>query len=60
MWISLYEKTGNASLTCWRCGISKPTLRKWWKRYQAQGPKGLNLLYSSTFQNEVYLFDVIK
>ena len=24
-----------------RCGISRPTLRKWWRRYQAQGEAGL-------------------
>ncbi|WP_435370220.1 helix-turn-helix domain-containing protein, partial [Acinetobacter indicus] len=23
----------DAGLVCRRCGISRPTLRKWWKRY---------------------------
>lgn len=27
---------------CRRCGISRPTLRKWWKRYQEYGVEGLN------------------
>jgi transposase InsO family protein len=40
-WVKLYERTGNAGLTCRRCGISRPTLRKWWRRYQAEGIKGL-------------------
>jgi transposase-like protein len=28
-------------LVCRRCGISRPTLRKWWRRYQALGQAGL-------------------
>ncbi len=33
-WVRLYEETGNAGLVCRRCGISRPTLRKWWRRYE--------------------------
>lgn len=40
-WVKVYEQTGDAGLTCRRCGISRPTLRKWWRRYQAEGVKGL-------------------
>ncbi len=40
-WVQHYEKTGNASLTSRRCGISRPTLRKWVGRYQAEGLEGL-------------------
>ena len=40
-WVKLYEQTGDAGLTCRRCGISRPTLRKWWQRYQAEGINGL-------------------
>lgn len=40
-WIKLYEKTGNAGLVCLKCGITRPTLRKWWKRYQKDGEQGL-------------------
>ncbi|MDP3673696.1 MAG: IS481 family transposase [Novosphingobium sp.] len=40
-WIELYIQTGNACLVCRRCGISRPTLRKWWQRYQADGVDGL-------------------
>ncbi len=40
-WIKLYEQLGNAGVVCRRCGISRPTLRKWWRRYQQQGVEGL-------------------
>lgn len=40
-WVRLYEKSDDADLVCRRCGISRPTLRKWWKRYQAHGLEGL-------------------
>ena len=29
-------------MVCRRCGISRPTLRKWWRRYQAEGEAGLH------------------
>jgi transposase len=28
-------------MVCRRCGVSRPTLRKWWRRYQAHGAAGL-------------------
>jgi len=40
--VRLHERTSNAGLTCRRCGISRPTLRKWWRRYLAQGLDGLH------------------
>lgn len=40
-WVKLYEQTSNAGLVCRRCGISRPTLRKGWWRYQAEGEAGL-------------------
>jgi transposase InsO family protein len=40
-WVRLYERCGDAGLVCRRCGISRPTLRKWWRRYQAEGEAGL-------------------
>ena len=40
-WIKLFEDTNDAGLVCRRCGISRPTLRKWWKRYSEQGIDGL-------------------
>src|SRR4051795_198779 len=40
-WIRLYEQVGDAGLVCRRCGISRPTLRKWWRRHQAEGEAGL-------------------
>lgn len=40
-WVKLYEQHGDAGLVCRRCGISRPTLRKWLKRYQESGISGL-------------------
>ena len=40
-WVLLYEKSGDAGFVCRRCGISRPTLRKWWRRYQSSGIDGL-------------------
>jgi transposase len=40
-WVRLYEQVGNAGIVCRRCGISRPTLRKWWRRYRAEGEAGL-------------------
>lgn len=40
-WVQLYEKTSDAGLVCRRCGISRPTLRKWFRRYQENGLEGL-------------------
>jgi transposase len=41
-WVQMYQQTGNAGLTCRRCGISRPTLRKWHRRYEAEGEPGLH------------------
>jgi transposase len=43
-WIKLYQETNNAGLVCLRCGISRPTLRKWWSRFQKHGEDGLKSL----------------
>lgn len=40
-WVKHYEQTGDAGLVCRRCGISRPTLRTWRRRYQAEGEAGL-------------------
>ena len=40
-WVQLYRKTGDAGLTGRRCGISRPTLRLWMRRYEAGGIEGL-------------------
>ena len=40
-WVQLYAQTGDAGLVCRHCGISRPTLCKWWRRYQAAGVAGL-------------------
>ncbi len=43
-WVMLYEQTQDAGLVCRRCGISRPTLRKWVKRYNEHGVSGLESL----------------
>lgn len=40
-WVKMYEHTHNAARTCRRCGISKATLLKWWRRCQSEGEAGL-------------------
>ena len=40
-WIKLYEELGNAGVVCLKCGISRPTLRKWLRRFNNQGIEGL-------------------
>ena len=40
-WVKMFEEVGNASLVCLRCGISRPTLRKWVQRYRERGVDGL-------------------
>ena len=40
-WVKLYKETGNAGLVCRRCGVSRPTLRKWVRRYEEYGIDGL-------------------
>jgi transposase InsO family protein len=40
-WVRLYQQLGDAGKVCRRCGISRPTLRKWWRRYQRSGVAGL-------------------
>jgi len=40
-WVEMYSECGDAGFVCRRCGISRPTLRKWATRYAAQGIEGL-------------------
>lgn len=40
-WVSMYKETGDAGLTCRHCGISRPTLRKWMRRFEEHGQIGL-------------------
>lgn len=41
VWINLFKETGDAGVVCRKCGISRPTLRKWLKRYEVHGEEGL-------------------
>jgi transposase InsO family protein len=43
-WVQMYSKVLDAGVVCRRCGISRPTLRKWIRRYQASGEHGLKSL----------------
>jgi len=40
-WVNLYLETQDAGYVCRRCGISRPTLRKWYRRYKQDGDNGL-------------------
>jgi len=44
VWVELYESTKDAGFVCRKCGISRPTLRKWFRRYQQHGIDGLQEL----------------
>jgi len=41
-WIELYKQIGNAGKVCQHYGISRFTLRKWYKRYEELGEQGLS------------------
>ena len=40
-WIKLYEEKQDFRYVCRHCGVSRPTLRKWYKRYKEKGLTGL-------------------
>lgn len=42
LWVRLYEQTRDFGFVYRRCGVSRPTLRKWWRRYESEGEKGLH------------------
>lgn len=42
--MKLYLETQDSGFVCRRCGISRPTLRKWLKRYHDHGEDGLDEL----------------
>ncbi len=41
-WIQRYQESKDAGYVCRRCGISRPTLRKWLKQYNEEGLDGLS------------------
>ncbi len=41
-WVNLYLETKDAGYVCRKCGISRPALRKWYRRYLEQAIQGLN------------------
>lgn len=41
-WVKLYLETKDAGFVCRRCGISRPTLRLWVRRYEESGIDGLS------------------
>ncbi|KJV76900.1 transposase family protein [Rickettsia hoogstraalii str. RCCE3] len=43
-WVKLYQESGNAGKVCSHYGISRFTLRKWYKRYELLGVEGLHSL----------------
>ena len=40
-WVEAYRKLQDAGAVCRRFGISRPTLRKWLRRFEAEGAAGL-------------------
>lgn len=40
-WVNLYLETKDAGFVCRKCGISRPTLRKWHRRFLKEGLQGL-------------------
>ncbi|MFC1941070.1 helix-turn-helix domain-containing protein [Chloroflexota bacterium] len=40
-WIKHYESSGNLGVICQRCGISRPTKRKWLQQYEKDSLNGL-------------------
>lgn len=40
-WVNLYLETKDAGFVCRKCGISRPTLRKWYRRYLKDGQEAL-------------------
>ena len=40
-WIAAYHEVGDAGAVCRRFGISRPTLRKWLRRFDRDGEAGL-------------------
>ncbi len=43
-WVELFLKINNYRVVCLRCGISRPTLRKWVRQFQENGMDGLRAL----------------
>jgi transposase-like protein len=41
-WIATYHEIGDAGAVCRRFGVSRPTLRKWLRRFDVHGEAGLN------------------
>ena len=41
-WVNLYLQTKDAGYVCRKCGITRPTLRKWHRHYIKNGLNGLN------------------
>lgn len=41
LWVKMYEDCGDAGLVCRRCGIFRPTLRKWTRRYKQDSLEGI-------------------
>jgi len=52
-WIQLYEETNDAGLVCRRCGISRPTLRKWQRRFQGHLAQYGHTIYDLDFAKPV-------
>lgn len=47
-WVKLYQESGNAGKVCSHYGISRFTLRKWYKRYELLGVEGATFFKQET------------
>lgn len=56
-WVRMYMETRDAGLTCRRCGISRPTLRKWIRRFQTNGEEGLASRSTRPFRSPAQRID---
>lgn len=41
VWIKQLESTGDAGFVCRKFGITRPTIRIWWRRFHELGKDGL-------------------
>ncbi len=55
-WVKLYLEKQDFGYVCRHCGISRPTLRKWYRRYNARGITVSANNQEYKFQQSRYIF----
>jgi transposase-like protein len=56
LWVQLYQQTANAGLVCRRCGTSRPTLRKWVRRFHEAGRQVSSLAVAAPCGHPIGVF----